>query len=146
LFDLNVLLYAVNQDAPQHTRSLAVWEQALAGNEPVGLSWSVILGFLRLTTRTTVFPNPLTVRQAVEVVTGWLRHPNVCVVQPGERHWELLSELLLDAGTAANLTTDAHLAVLAIEGGAVLVSTDRDFARFAPTLRCVNPLTDARVL
>jgi len=31
---------------------------------------------------------------------------------------------------AGNLTTDAHLAALAIEHGAEIVSYDRDFARF----------------
>ena len=38
--------------------------------------------------------------------------------------------LLRSAGVAGNLTTDAHLAALAIEHGATVLSFDRDFARF----------------
>jgi hypothetical protein len=48
-----------------------------------------------------------------------------------------------EAGTAGNLTTDAHLAALAIEHGAELHSTDTDFARFAK-LRWVNLLQEWR--
>ncbi|MGH8488528.1 MAG: PIN domain-containing protein [Gammaproteobacteria bacterium] len=35
------------------------------------------------------------------------------------------------AGTGGNLTTDAHLAALAIEHGATLGSFDGDFERFS---------------
>ncbi len=43
----------------------------------------------------------------------------------------VLRGLLEQAGSAGNLTTDAHLATLAIEHGAEIVSFDRDFARFS---------------
>jgi len=42
-------------------------------------------------------------------------------------------------GTAANLTSDAHLSALAIEYGARLYSTDNDFKRFE-ALRWENPI------
>jgi len=42
-------------------------------------------------------------------------------------------------GTGGNLTTDAHLAALAIEHGAELCSCDADFSRFAG-LRWLDPL------
>ena len=51
----------------------------------------------------------------------------------------MLRELLEPLGTAGNLTTDAHLAALAIEHGAELCSTDRDFSRFTG-LRWADPL------
>jgi predicted nucleic acid-binding protein len=63
----------------------------------------------------------------------------VIVLEPGEEHWALLRELLLETGTAGNLTADAHLAALAIGQGAELCSTDSDFARFK-ALRWSNPL------
>jgi predicted nucleic acid-binding protein len=47
--------------------------------------------------------------------------------------------LLEAVGTAGNLTSDAHLAAMAIEQGATLCSTDGDFARF-PGIRYANPL------
>lgn len=130
LVDLNVLLYAVNKDAAHHRASLEWWEQALRGEEPVGLSWPVLSGFLRLSTNPDVFPRPLEVATAVGKIDGWLSHPSTRLLREKDEHWEVLRLLLEEAGTAGNLTTDAHLAALAITHGAVLVSFDADFGRF----------------
>ena len=59
IVDLNVLLYAVNTDSAHHTRVLAWWEAAIADDEPIGLAWIVLLGFLRVSTNPRVFPRPL---------------------------------------------------------------------------------------
>ena len=139
LLDLNLLLYAVNADAAHH-RSAKRWlEAALADDEPVALPWVVLLGFLRIATNHHILAQPLTVEQALAVVDGWLSQPGVRVLPPGEEHWRVLKTLLAETGTAGNLTTDAHLAALAIEHGATLFSTDTDFQRFTK-LRWVNPL------
>ena len=138
LVDLNVLLYAVNRDSPRHETVRTWWEAALAADEPVGLPWIVILGFLRLATNARVFSNPLTVDQAIDRVEAWLVHPGVCIVRETDDHWRILRELLSGAGTAGNLTTDAHLAALAISHGAILASCDADFGRFNH-LRWENP-------
>ena len=138
--DLNLLIYAVNSDAPHHQPGRDWWEEALSEPETVGLSWSVVLGFLRLSTRPGLFPQPLTVEQAATVVEEWLGHPVIVTLAPGDRHWQLLRGLLEAVGAAGNLTTDAHLAALAIEYDATLYSTDGDFARFGPPLRFINPL------
>ncbi len=105
----------------------------------MGLAWAVVLGFLRLATSARIFPRPLDPEQALAVVDGWLARPCVTALAPGEEHWRILRGLLGESGTAGNLTTDAHLAALAIEHGAELCSTDADFARF-PRLSWVNPL------
>jgi toxin-antitoxin system PIN domain toxin len=137
--DLNLLIYAVNEDALQHERARRWWEAVLSGAETVGLAWSVILGFIRLTTNSRVMPRPLAPEQAFAVIDDWLGHPFVTAIEATERHWAIVKELLLPLGTAGNLTSDAHLAALAIEHGARLVSTDNDFSRFAG-LRWMNPL------
>ena len=139
VLDVNVLLYAVNEDAPHHDAARAWLESAMAGRETVALTWIVLLAFLRLSTRVAVFPQCLTIEQAVQVVDTWLSLPTVVIVQPTSRHWVTLRDLLLSAGTSGNLTSDTHLAAIAIEHGAELCSTDHDFARF-PALRWVNPL------
>lgn len=139
LLDLNLLIYAVNRDSAQHRRARAWLEQVLGGDEPVALPWNVVLGFLRITTNPRILPGALSVEDAVAVVDGWLAQPGVRLVSPGGEHWRILRSLLVSSGTAGNLTTDAHLAALAIEHGAELCSTDTDFARFAK-LRWVNPL------
>jgi uncharacterized protein len=137
--DVNLLLYALDESAPHHERARSWLEQALSGSETVGLSWQVLVAFVRLSTRAAVFEQPLSVDEAFDIVDGWLGQPPVTIVQPGRRHAAVLRELLSTVGTAGNLTTDAHLAALAVEHGAELCSHDRDFGRF-PGVRWVDPL------
>jgi hypothetical protein len=139
VIDLNLLLYAVNKDAPLHKAARRWWESCLSGDDTIALSWSVILGFLRITTSGRIMPKPLNPALAIGIVDGWLQHPVTAVISPTERHWDILRRILASLGTAANLTMDAHLAALTIEHGASLYSTDSDFGRFR-SLDWVNPL------
>jgi uncharacterized protein len=140
LIDLNLLLYSVNRDSVPHRQAKAWLEDVLSGDEPIAIPWVVLLGFLRISTNPHLFPDPLQVRQALEIVDGWLAQPNVQLLSPQVRHWPILRSLLNESGAAGNLTTDAHLAALAIENGAELCSTDSDFSRF-PRLNWTNPLS-----
>jgi len=72
----------------------------------------------------------MTTDEATGQVEAWLAAPAAVIAQPTPRHAALLRGLLRDAGTAGNLTTDAHLAALALEHGADIVSYDRDFGRY----------------
>ncbi len=137
--DINLLIYALNTDTPHHPRAKKWLEASLSDEEPVGLAWVVILGFLRIITNARIMPTPLSPEIAMEIVEEWLHHPTVKIIVPGERHWNILKELLMPLGTAANLTSDAHLAAIAIEHGARLYSTDNDFSRFLK-LRWTNPI------
>lgn len=137
--DLNLLLYATNRDLPAHDDARIWWENVVSSDETVGLAWTVILGFVRISTSRVVSAKPLTPTRAFEIVDDWLAQPAVRVVEPTDRHWNIFKSLLEAIGTAGNLTSDAHLAALAIEHGAVLFSADRDFGRF-PHLRWRNPL------
>ena len=137
--DLNLLLYAVDGASPQHQRARPWLEQTLSDTEEVGFAWSVLLGFVRLTTNPAVFEEPLESGEALDYLDGWLAQPCATIVEPMERHPSLLRELLEPLGTAGNLTTDAHLAALAIEHGAELLSCDADFSRFEG-LRWRDPL------
>jgi toxin-antitoxin system PIN domain toxin len=139
LVDANLLLYAYHPRAEQHERARAWLEAALSGLEPVGLPWSTVLAFLRLATSPRVFARPLSTAEAEIIVSTWLAEPSVVLVSPGDRYWEILRALLIDAQVTGPLVTDAALAALAIEHGATLVTTDRDFARFRG-LRLSDPL------
>jgi toxin-antitoxin system PIN domain toxin len=141
--DVNVLINLVNEESAHHVAAKRFWNDAVKDDRPLGLAWVVVLGFVRVMTSPRVFPKPLRVEDAVSLVDDWLALPNVRVLAPTERHWGLLKELLVGFGTAGNSTTDAHLAALAIEHGATLVSGDSDFARF-PGLRWKNPFAVAR--
>jgi toxin-antitoxin system PIN domain toxin len=139
IVDVNVLIYAVNEDAPVHQKAKSWLESAVSGTETVGLPWIVLLAFLRLTTRPGLFQKPLQIDKAFDLADAWLAQPSVTVPEPTSRHLRILRDLILPLGTGGNLTSDAHLAALAIEHGAELCSTDNDFARFG-RLRWRNPL------
>ncbi len=140
ILDVNILIYAVNQDAPLHSRASSWLEATIsAGTETIGIPWTVLLAFLRLTTRAGLFRNPMPVELSFDLIDSWLEQPSVTVIEPGPRHRTILRSLLTAAGTAGNLTSDAHLAALALEYGAELCSCDRDFVRF-PALKWRDPL------
>jgi toxin-antitoxin system PIN domain toxin len=137
--DVNLLLYALDASSPHHEPARSWLEEALSGTEPVGFAWSVLLAFLRLSTRPQLFANPLEPDEAFDLIEGWLGQPCAVLVEPTERHLSLLRGLMRPLGAAGNITTDAHLAALAIEHGGEVCSADTDFARF-PGLRWNNPL------
>lgn len=139
IVDVNVLLYAVNEDAEHHEPVRRWLEDALSGDESVGLPWVVLLGFLRIATNPRVYPSPLSADEALGKVDRWLTVDVVTTVTEKPEHWRTLRRLLGDTGTAANLTTDAHLAAFAITHDATLMSCDSDFARFRG-LRWRSPL------
>jgi len=137
--DVNVLIHAYDSKSPVHDPVRDWWERTLSGPRPVALSWVTILGFIRIMTNRRIMLAPIGVAEAIADARSWLEHPRVRLLEPGERHAEILFALLEELGTAGNLTTDAHLAALAIEYQAEIASTDTDFARF-PGLRWFNPL------
>jgi uncharacterized protein len=139
--DANVLLYALDDTSTRHPGAKAWLDAALSGSEEVGFAWVVLLAVLRLTTKPAVFARPLRPDEAFDVIDGWLEQPCSLIVQPTIRHIGLLRGLVSGAGTAGNLTTDAHLAALSLEYGATICSYDADFSRF-PGVALVDPDRD----
>jgi toxin-antitoxin system PIN domain toxin len=137
--DVNLLLYAIDEQSPKHERARPWLEEALSGAEAVAFAWAVLLGFLRISTNAAILERPLDLDEALDYIDAWLDRPCAITVAPSLRHAVLLRELLGPLGVAGNLTSDAHLAALAIEHGAELCSCDTDFARFEG-LRWRDPL------
>jgi toxin-antitoxin system PIN domain toxin len=138
LVDANVLLYAVNSDAVHHAESRAWLDVALAAGEPVGFTYTVLLAFLRVATNRAALPDPFTVEEATDQVRTWIAAPAAIVVEPTVRHADVLAGLLGGTGTGGNLVNDAHLAALATEHAATIITYDGDFARF-PGVRSRRP-------
>jgi toxin-antitoxin system PIN domain toxin len=138
--DVNLLIYAIDQQSPHHDLAHKWWLSALTGRETVGLPWSTMLAFARLTTNPRIFTHPLSADQAFDLIETWTAHHHVIALEPTPRHLALVRGFLNSAGTAGNLVTDAHLAAITIEHGATLHSADADFTRF-PGLKWANPLT-----
>jgi len=141
LLDVNLLLYAADESSPRHSAAQAWVDATFSGTETVALAWTVLIGFVRVSTNPSVFDRPWEPEGALDLVDGWLKQPCATIVHPTNRHSAVLRELLTPVGTAGNLTNDAHLAALAIEHGATLCSCDTDFSRFSG-LHWVDPLRE----
>ncbi len=137
--DVNVLVYAARDDAPRHAEFRAWLDDALAAQEPVGISELVLSGVLRVLTNPRVFDPPMPMDAAAQYVSALREHPRVVALRPGERHWEIFLTLCNHDGVRGNLVADAYHAALAIEHGTEWISTDKDFARF-PGLRWRSPV------
>lgn len=139
LTDANLLLYAYNVDAAEHNTSRQWLETQLSGPNLFCFAWQTITAFLRISTNQRAFAAPLSTKEAASIVTEWLERPQTVVLTPGEDHWTIFQKLLESGQATGPLVMDAHLAALALEHGATLASSDRDFSRF-PGLKLINPL------
>ena len=139
ILDANILLYAYDSTSSRHAEARGWLERLLSGGSAVGLPWQSIGAFLRVVTNQTLPGERLSLEEAAEIVESWLAQPNVRTLAPGEHHWPLLRQMIVEGQACGPLVTDAQLAALAIEFGGVLHTTDRDFARF-PALRWIDPL------
>lgn len=137
--DANVLIYAHDEASPWHERARTWWEKTLSGIEPVGLPWVVVLAFTRLLSHPNICENPLSPAQIRPIVEDWLSWPHVRLIQLSENALGRFFDLLDEAGTGGNLSTDALIALHALEHSATIASNDRDFDRFAGVRR-INPL------
>lgn len=139
LVDANLLLYAYHPRAEQHEKSRDWLEAVLSGTDLVRFAWLTLRAFLRISTNPRIFERPLSSGEATDAISSWLAQPIAGILEPGERHWEILQELVREGQASGPLISDAALAAIAVEHGAVLYTTDRDFARFSQ-LKWANPL------
>ncbi len=139
--DANLLIYAYDEKSEHHERAKRWLEESLSSPELFGLSWQSITAFLRISTNARVFTLPLTLAEAIEIVAEWLAQPQVKILLPTEKHWQIFSDLIFEGQAGGAMLMDAHLAALAIEHGATLATNDRDFIRFSK-LKTENPLQD----
>lgn len=139
LLDVNVLIYAHRQESERHVEYIGFLETALDGGTAVGVSELVLSGTLRILTHRKIFAQPTPLGEAIKFVNALRNHPNVVLISPGNRHWELFVDLCKSAEARGNFVSDAYHAALAIESGCEWITTDRDYARF-PGLRWRHPL------
>jgi toxin-antitoxin system PIN domain toxin len=128
--DANILIYAHNEASENHAQAQKWLEEKLQSSEVVCFSWQTITAFLRILTNSKLFANPLTLNQAFEIVEQWLSRPNAVVLEPTANFMTIFQETATLGQATGALVMDAHLAALAIDHGAVLATTDRDFRRF----------------
>jgi uncharacterized protein len=139
--DANLLLYAYHPRAKQHEESRAWLEVVLSGPDLVRFAWLTLWAFLRIATNPRMFERPLSTSEAEAAISSWLDQPAAGILDPGERHWDILRGLVRDGQAAGPLVVDAVLAAIALEHGATVCTTDRDFSRFCG-LKWTNPLAE----
>lgn len=130
LLDANILLYAYDSNAAHHLRCREWLERAFQEDELIGLPWQTTLAFIRISTNPRAVRTPIGMADASEIVEALLARPQSVIVEAGEQFWSLFRRLTEAARVTGPMVTDAALAALAIEHGATLCSTDRDFRRF----------------
>jgi hypothetical protein len=128
--DVNVLIYAFRQDAPQHAIGRAWLRDIVLGNARFGLSPLVLAAVVRITTDRRVYETPSALSEALGFCEDLRAQPHCQPVEPGERHWEIFKRLCLETDTTGRRVADAWYAALAIEWGCDWVTFDRDYARF----------------
>ena len=139
LVDANLLLYAYHPRADQHEKSRAWLEAVLSGRDLVRFAWLTLWAFLRIATNPRAFQHPLNASEAEAAVASWLAQPVAGIVEPGEQHWDILRQIIRQGQATGPLVMDAVLAAIAIEHGATICTTDRDFSRF-PNVKWMNPI------
>lgn len=137
--DINLLVYAHNAASSEHERARDWWESCLSGTQAIGLSWVVMIGFVRITGSRHALAQPIPPETSLRLVRSWLAFRSVEILNPGPQHLDVLESVLVNSGVTSSAATDAHLAALAIEHQAEIHSNDADFARFTG-LRWRNPL------
>ena len=128
--DVNLLVYAHNSSAKRHHEAARWFRQSLTGVEEVGIAWAAALGFIRLLSNPKVVQTPDRPESLVLVVKSWFALPAVRAIAPGVHHLDIVQRLFEQSGCSGRLTTDIHLASLAIEHDAILYTNDHDFNRF----------------
>lgn len=143
LIDANLLLYAYHPRAAQHEQSRVWLEEVLSGSELVRFAWLTLWAFLRISTNPRAFERPLSASEAEAAIASWLSQPVAGIAEPGEQHWNILRGLVREGQATGPLVMDAALAAIALEHGATVCITDRDFSRF-PGVKWTNPIAADR--
>lgn len=138
--DINLLIYAHNQEAAQHAEAKAWLLGLLNGPIPVCFCWETINGFIRISTNARAMQRPLTLEQAFLIVRTWLDSPSAVLLEKTARHMDILFKVSTESDTRGARFSDAVLAALAIEHNATFATGDSDFDRFAG-LAVIDPLS-----
>lgn len=134
VLDTNILVHLGNSADPKHEDVQRFVRNTVANRELVAIPWIAALGYLRISTNPRIQRTPPTMGQAISILQSWLAQPNVVLIEPGPRHLAILAELAADRVRCD--PTDLHIAALAIERDATVVTYDRDFGRFdVPVVR-----------
>jgi hypothetical protein len=129
--DTNVLVYAHVDSFPKHAAAKAELVALAEGARSWGIPAPCLVEFLRIVTHPRVLADPFSMLEATDALAALLDSPTVSVLCPAAQHWSLLRAAACEADARGNLAFDATIAAICEETGVtVLLTEDRDFARF----------------
>lgn len=138
LCDVNVLVYAFREDAPEHETYGRWLRSTVEGGAPIALCDAALAGFVRIVTHPRIVDPPASTALAVEFVEWLAEAPGARWMPSGPAVWEHFARLADDRAVRGNLVPDAYLAAVCLANGARLATADRGFARF-PGLDWFDP-------
>jgi uncharacterized protein len=129
--DVNVLLYASDQNNPHYLPALKFLESRSEDPELFCLAWSTLMSYLRITTHPGIFASPLSPDEALGNIENLLSLPRVRVITEQEGFLALYKKVTASFIVRGNLVPDAHLAVLFLQHDIrILYTADADFRKF----------------
>jgi toxin-antitoxin system PIN domain toxin len=131
LADVNVLVYAFDEESRSHEKYRSWLLEALSGQQPFALIDTVLAGFVRIVTDHRIYQRPTSAIDALSFVGALIESPSAVWLSSNRPTWKALGELVdADTGIQGKLVPDAYLAATAIANGARLATADRGFSRY----------------
>lgn len=104
----------------------------MEGPEPFAIPVFVLAEFLRVVTHPRLLRPPSSREHALESLGSLLSAPAARVLNPGDDYWPLLGAAVVEAKAGGDLVFDAQIVAVCREHGVgVILTEDRDFARFS---------------
>lgn len=143
--DTNILLFAIDQDCPEHDTFRAQLNTWRKSSSPWHLTWGIVYEFLRVSTHPNVFRKPLLLSQAWSFIEALLASPSLTLLVATDRHRQVAEEVFTEIpDIRGNLVFDAHTAILMREHGIKAIYTrDGDFNRFH-FIDVIDPIQEHR--
>lgn len=139
--DTNVLVYAHRRDSEFHTAAAECLRELAEGRAVWGIPWPCVHEFFAIATHPKIYDPPSSREQAIAQMDAWLAAPTLSLLSETPRYWGFLKEMLAAGKVTGPMVHDARIATLcAAHGVRELWSADRDFGRFAASVRVQNPL------
>jgi toxin-antitoxin system PIN domain toxin len=129
--DVNILVYAFRQDAPEHATCRPWLENVVNGEAAFGMSPLALSSLIRISTNRRSYASASSVAEAFRFCDFLVAQPNCRLLEPGDRHWDIFKRLCVEADIRGPDVTDAWYAALAIEWGCEWITFDQGFRRFS---------------
>lgn len=140
--DVNILLYGSDESSSRHNKARTFLESCARHDEPLYLCYLTLMSYMRMSTHSRIFTNPLTPAEALQNVERLASLPQVRLISERDGYLEVYREVTKNTSVRANLVPDAHLASILRQHGVSTLYTNNvgDFEKFG-FLDVRNPLT-----